>query len=56
MSNDPIWPGFKFPCHVHLICKFQKDRLKIEQIMLMTKSNRGSTGIVNILLQETDNF
>ena len=27
--------------HVHLICKFQTDSIKTEQVLLMTKSNRG---------------
>ena len=41
--NDPIWPEFKFIrgfIHVHLICKFQEDPIRTEQVMLRTKSNR----------------
>ena len=37
--NDPIWPILEFIqdfIHVHLVCKFQEDLIKTEQVMLMT--------------------
>ena len=37
--NDPIWPALELIpdfIHVHLICKFQKNLLKTEGVMVMT--------------------
>ena len=42
--NDQIWSGLKFIrefIHVPLICKFQKDPIKTQWVMLMTNSNKG---------------
>ena len=42
--NDQIWPVFDPDwdfIHVPHFCKFQKDLIKTEWVMLMTKSNRG---------------
>ena len=42
--NDPIWTVFELIrnlLHVPLHCKFQEVPIKTEQVMLMTKSNRG---------------
>ena len=41
--NYLFWPVFEFILNfipVHFICKFQKDPIKTEQVMLTTKSNR----------------
>ena len=57
-TNYPIWLGFELVrvfIHVHLICKFQEDPIKTEQVMMMTKSNRGFfSNQKNVILKIND--
>ena len=55
--NNLIWPVLELIqdfIHAPLICKFQEDPVKIEQVMLMTKSNRGffsNQGDITLIIQ-----
>ena len=43
-NNELIWPGFDLIrdyIHIHFICNYQEDLIRMELVMLKKKSNRG---------------
>ena len=51
--NNQTWPGFEliqYSIHVHPICKFQEDPIKIEPVMLMTVKLRLFSNQGNVTL------